>query len=91
MEPKADSSILQYTNSVGEEYIFENSNIEVDHSDGWAYYRPEPGTMYRVYRNVDGDVFLKLAEFQHERIITDLCSLPRTDVLAKYHLIERSI
>lgn len=88
MEPMADGSVLQYTDSKGNQFIFETACVEIDHSEGTSHYRPEPGTLYRVYHNINGEVFLKLSEFQHERIIIDLCRLPHVDVLAKLHSMK---
>lgn len=83
-EIKADGSLLFYTDSTGHDFIFESDKLEIDHEVGWTHYRPLPGTVYAVYRNENGDVFLNLSKFQHERILSDLVSTPPRDVLEAY-------
>lgn len=80
--PKAEGSIL-CTISENIEVVFEVNKLEID-SNGWTYYRPEPGTVYNVYRNVEGQISLNLSKYQHERFNTDLCETPLRDVYEEY-------
>lgn len=87
MDIRADGSIVMYKDSEDKEYIFETNGVELG---GFCdtYYRPEPGTFYKVYRNITGHVYLKLCEFQHERVLTDICYLPDQFILEKYNTIK---